>query len=102
MPNHKYDWPALLAEFERSGLTQTQFCLERKINLRYFNLQRSKRRLRSSPAFAQAVVAPVDTSAPLGSHLASASLTLQVGRCRIEWPRDLDLERLAALVLRLA
>lgn len=28
----KYDWPALLKEFEQSGLTQAQFCLNKHIN----------------------------------------------------------------------
>lgn len=36
----KYDWPTLVAEFEQSGLTQNQFCLNKDINPKYYPQKR--------------------------------------------------------------
>ncbi|WP_413470502.1 IS66 family insertion sequence element accessory protein TnpA, partial [Teredinibacter turnerae] len=32
MPNIKYNWPQLFADYEQSGLSQTEFCKQHGIN----------------------------------------------------------------------
>ena len=89
----KYNWEELLAEFDASGLTQTQFCKERDINPRYFSLQRSKLlKENKGPDFQR-----VDVQAP-----ATTGLTIQVGRCRVVCPESMPITAFAQLVHSLA
>ena len=88
----KYNWPALLEEFEQSDLTQTRFCEEKNINPKYFSQQRSKAKSNSERPFSKIEVSP----AP------SQGLTLEVGRCKIHCPDNMPLQSLATLVHTLA
>ncbi|WP_317928422.1 IS66 family insertion sequence element accessory protein TnpA [Halioxenophilus sp. WMMB6] len=38
----RQQWQSLIAEFEVSGQTQTEFCKQRNLNPKYFSLKRSK------------------------------------------------------------
>ena len=84
----KYDWPALFEEFEQSGLNQTQFCEEKKINPKYFSQKRNKAEGESRKPFAK-----VNVQKPT-----SEGVTLEVGRCKILCPDSMSLQSLAALV----
>ena len=86
----KYDWAALLAEFEHSGLTQTQFCLNKDINPKYFSQKR------------KAAQAPEDTGFTQVNLQAPSGITLEVGRCKIRCADTLSLSAIADLVHRLA
>ena len=88
----KYDWPALLEEFEQSGLNQTQFCQEKKINPKYFSQKRSKAKGKSRKPFTK-----VNVQEP-----SSEGLTIEVGRCKILCPDSMSLQSLATLVRSLA
>ena len=86
----KYDWPVLFEEFEQSGLTQTQFCLNKDIDPTYFSQKR------------KAAKVPTDTGFTKVSVQAPAGITLEVGRCKIQCANHLSLAALADLVHRLA
>ncbi|WP_019604721.1 IS66 family insertion sequence element accessory protein TnpA, partial [Teredinibacter turnerae] len=58
MPNIKYNWPQLFADYEQSGLSQTEFCKQHGINPKYFSLKLSKRKASESSPFAKAIVQP--------------------------------------------
>jgi len=57
----KYDWPALLKEFAQSGLTQTQFCLNKDINPKYFSQKRKGSKAPEDTGFTK-----VNVQAPSG------------------------------------
>jgi len=86
----KYDWPSLLDEFEQSGLTQTQFCLNKDINPKYFS---QKRKLAK---------APKDTGFAKVNVQVPSNITLEVGRCKIRCANHLSLVAIADLVHHLA
>ena len=86
----KYDWPALLEEFEHSGLTQAEFCLNKDINSKYFSQKR------------KAGKTPKDTRFTKVQVQASSEITLEVGRCKIRCANHLSLAAIANLVHHLA
>lgn len=86
----KYDWPNLLKEFEQSDLTQTQFCLNKDINPKYFSQKR------------KAAKAPEDTGFAKVNVQAPSSIILEVGRCKIRCANHLSLAAIADLVHHLA
>ena len=86
----KYDWPVLLEEFERSGLTQAQFCLNKDINPKYFSQKRKAAKAPKNTGFTQ-----VQVQAP-------SDIILEVGRCKIHCPQPLSLAAIVELVHRLA
>jgi hypothetical protein len=92
----KYDWPAIFAEFESSNQTQTQFCNEHDISLRYFNQQLQKHRNSDKTRFIE-----VEVNAEEAGSLETA-LTITVGRCKIECPTNMPLPSFATLVHSLA
>ena len=86
----KYNWPALLEEFEQSGLTQAQFCQNKNINPKYFSQKRKAAKTPKDTGFAK-----VQVQAPSG-------ITLEVGRCKIRCANHLSLVAIADLVHHLA
>lgn len=86
----KYDWPVLLEEFEQSGLTQAQFCLNKDINPKYFSQKRKASKAPKDSGFVKAQV-----QAPSG-------IILEVGRCKIRCANHLSLVAIADLVHHLA
>ena len=86
----KYDWPVLLEEFEQSGLTQAQFCLNKDINPKYFSQKR------------KAAKTPKDTGFTQVQLQAPCDITLEVGRCKIRCAQPLSLTAIVELVHRLA
>ena len=90
----KHDWSALLAEFEQSGLSQTEFCKQKDINLGYFCRKRNNLESKSSDSSTFAKVDVQNTPAE--------GFSLQVGRCRILCPNSMPLQSLATLVHTLA
>jgi len=86
----KYDWPALLEEFEQSGLTQVQFCLKKNLNPKYFSQKRKAATASTDTAFTK-----VSVETPTG-------MTLQVGRCKIHCTHTLSLAAIVELVHHLA
>ncbi len=92
----KYDWPKLIADFEASDKTQTQFCKELDINARYFNQQLHKYRSQDKTKFVELEVEPQQTAT------AETSLIIVVGRCKIECPTSMPLQSFTTLVHSLA
>lgn len=88
----KYDWPALLKEFEKSGLTQAQFCQEHGVSPRYFSQKRTQYLKSEAERFTQVEVESASFD----------GLVLEVGRCKINCPATMTLKALAALVHTLA
>ena len=88
----KYDWPTLLAEFEQSGLNQTQFSKEKGINAKYLCQKLKEARDKNTKPFTKVQVEA--TSAD--------SLCLEVGRCKIHCPHTLPLTSVVTLVNSLA
>lgn len=90
----KYNWPALLEEFENSGLTQTQFCKNKDINPRYFSLRRSKHLASGQSGFTKVELETTSNN--------PAGIIIEVGRCKILCPPSLSAQALATLVHSLA
>ena len=86
----KYNWPALLEEFEQSDLTQAQFCLNKDINPKYFSQKR------------KAAKAPKDTGFTKVQVQAPSDITLEVGRCKVRCAHTLSFAAIVELVHRLA
>ena len=86
----KYDWPALLEEFEQSGLTQAQFCLDKGINPNYFSQKRKAANTSTDTGFTKVTVET------------PTSISLEVGRCKIHCTQPLSLTAIVELVHRLA
>ncbi|TVZ37639.1 hypothetical protein P886_1282 [Alteromonadaceae bacterium 2753L.S.0a.02] len=94
MPNKKHNWPQLFADYEQSGLSQTEFCKQRDINPKYFSLKLSKRRASEGSPFAKAIVLPEV------EH--TNCLVLQIGHCKILCPSTMPIPSFVALVKALA
>lgn len=92
----KYDWPALLAEFEQSSLNQSQFAKEKSINPKYLSqkLKAAATIDKNPQAFTKVAV---DTSPATRD-----GLFLEVGRCKIYCPETMPLSSLVTLVHSLA
>ena len=95
MSKHRtYNWPLLFAEFERLGLSQTEFCKQHDINPKYFSLKLSKRKVQEAGAFMRAVVST--------ENLLPQGLILEVGKCKIYCPQSMSTVGFASLVEALA
>ena len=90
----KYDWPALLTEFEKSSLNQTQFAKEKGINPKYLCQKLKGAKEKNPKPFAKV---KVETSSST-----SEGITLEVGRCKMHCPNNMPLASLATLVHSLA
>lgn len=90
----KYNWPEIFKTFEESGLSQTQFCKEQNINVKYFNLRYSKHRSDEAcdQGFTKIDVQPSE----------SAALTLQIGQCTIHCSNTMPIDSFVSLVRKLA
>ncbi len=81
----KYDWPALFLAFEKSGLNQTQFCLEQNLNPKYFSQKRKAELREPSSSFTKLMIQPQpDLSNALDQP--GQGWRIQVGRCHIYSP----------------
>jgi len=103
MPIRKYDWPALFKAFDRSGLSQAEFCRSHQINPKYFSGKLSKRSASSNRGFNELLCAsdPIDSAAnEIAQQL--PSISLQVGRCRVDLPSHIDAKTVVELVRSLA
>lgn len=96
MPKRRtYPWPQLLAQFERSGLSQTEFCKQHDINPKYFSLMRSKHQVVDNDRAFAKVVVPPESSRELSTL---PGLVVELGHCKIHCPPNLPIASLAALV----
>ncbi len=94
MPNKKHNWPQLFADYEQSGLSQTEFCQQRELNPKYFSLKLSKCKASKTSAFTKVAVQPeVD-------HV--AGLVLQIGHCKILCPPTMPIPSFVTLLKELA
>lgn len=87
----KYDWPVLIAAFEKSGLTQIQFCEMNNLNPRYFS-QCRKRLTQHKNSF---VKVTVESPRPIG-------VIVEYGQCRIHCGAQATATEIAQLVRALA
>ena len=90
----KYNWPALLTEFEQSGLNQTQFAKEKGINPKYLSQKLNGAKDKDPKPFAKMKI-ETNTATCDG-------LFLEVGRCKIHCPSNMPLTSLVTLVHSLA
>ena len=96
----KYNWPELFEAFELSESTQTEFCKQRSINPKYFNIKLNQhRKVTEKPSgFTRLQIAP-------SSHLTSGTSTSQVvieyGQCKIHCPDSMSSSAMADLVRQL-
>jgi hypothetical protein len=100
-PYRKYDWPALFLAFEQSGLTQTQFCLEQSLNLKYFS-QKRKAALRETNSPFTKVMMQAQSDLPTTLDQPGQAWRIQIGRCHIYSPDKASAASIAALVEQLA
>ena len=91
----KYNWPDLIDSYQASALSQTEFCKEKNINPKYFNLKYSQHRSKQD-----------DTSTFVKAQIESAvqvpTLTLHVGRCTVRCPHNMPIQSFVSLVHQLA
>lgn len=84
----KYDWPALIAAQEDSGLSQAEFCRQHGIDPRYFSLRKGQLRRKDAEPGDSGQAAKADASqafvraVPAGSSPAEVELTLTCGVLR--------------------
>lgn len=90
----RYNWPELIAQFEQSGLSQTQFSKQHDLNAKYFSLKLSKHRSQGPSAFVQAALASEPSS--------SQGLVVHVGNCKIHCPEAMPVQSFVSLVKALA
>ena len=86
----KHNWPELFDAFEKSGLTQTEFCKQHDINPKYFGLKLSKNKASKNTAFAKVEIEP--------KQAVTAGLTLEVGLCKVHCPMDMPIPSFVTLV----
>lgn len=92
MTKHKkYDWPALLAAFDGSGLSQAEFCKTQGIDACYFSQRRRQILAQDTPLI------PVTIDKPSINNL-----VVEVGRCKIHCPQHYSLDELKQLLQALA
>ncbi|WP_185231017.1 IS66 family insertion sequence element accessory protein TnpA [Teredinibacter franksiae] len=89
-----YNWPQLFAEFERSGLSQVEFCKQHDLNPKYFNLKLSKLKAQEDSAFAHVVVQP--------ELYSRQGLVLEVGNCKVHCPPAMSIPSFVSLIKSLA
>ncbi len=56
MPNKKHNWPRLFADYEQSGLSQTEFGKLHGLNPKYFSLKLSRRKASEGSPFTKPIV----------------------------------------------
>lgn len=94
MPNRRYNWPQLFAEFEASGQSQTDFCKQLAIDPSYFSARWNKRKTASSgDAF---------TQLRLKAPTLPEGFVLSVGRCSVQCSERVSTVKLAELIKALA
>ncbi len=94
---NRQEWQSLIAEFESSGLSQTEFCKQRELNPKYFSLKRSKLNHQNAtdvPAFSQVMLAHPKPS--------SASIELAFGRVTLKVTESTAPDYLAQVIRALA
>jgi len=93
----RQQWQSLIAEFEVSGQTQTEFCKGRNLNPKYFSLKRSKLIVKD------ATIAPAFTEVLLAQPKPSRSaIELEIGRVTIKVSQSTPSAYLADLIRALA
>ena len=95
MPNKKYNWPQLIADFEASDLNQTAFCQLHEINPKYFNRKLTDHRSKTA-GFCRVIPPAASNTKP------ETGLILEVGQCKIHCPDAMPIESFAFLVRSLA
>ncbi|GLS24408.1 IS66 family insertion sequence element accessory protein TnpA [Marinibactrum halimedae] len=97
MPKYRrYNWPHLLSEFEKSELTQVEFCKQHNVNPKYFSIKLSERKkAQAKQAFATVVVQPhKEPTQPQPLN----NLIIEIGQCKIHCPTTMPTPNLVALV----
>lgn len=81
----KYNWSELFTEFETLDISQSAFCAEKGINLKYFNLCYSKHRKQNSNK-----AVPVGFVEVRPVSISNPALRLIVGNAVLHFPPDTD------------
>lgn len=89
----KYNWPGLFKAFEESGLTQTAFCQEHNLSLKYFN-QQLKRFVQERHGLTKVEVAKPESLVGV--------MTVEYGRCRIHCLPGTAIDDIAQLLVSLS
>ncbi|WP_317929479.1 IS66 family insertion sequence element accessory protein TnpA [Halioxenophilus sp. WMMB6] len=71
-------WQSLITQYESSRLTQTEFCKQHNLNLKYFILKRSKHLPHTNTA------TPFIQSTRVTSSQPSSEIELQVGAIKLK------------------
>lgn len=73
----KAQWLSLIQEFEQSGLTQTQFCVQQEVNAKYFSLRRAKLKAAAGGnSFSEAVCSQSRADSPVSIQYGNVSIQL--------------------------
>jgi len=83
-------WPTLLKEFDESGLTQSQFCLDCNINPKYFSTRRGQLLNERNDKFVNAKIEP------------PAQLALRIPNARLHFDTSVSPTYIASLMLALS
>ena len=67
-------WPTLLKEFDESGLTQSQFCLDRNINPKYFSTRRGQLLNKGNDKFVKAKISKTELPTQLTLRIPNVTL----------------------------
>ena len=85
----KRNWQELFDTFEKSDLTQTEFCKEHDLNPKYFSQKLAQHKSGSS-AFAKV---SVEHKEPI-----TTGLILEVGNCKVHCPVSMPIPSFVTLV----
>lgn len=89
----KRNWQELFDTFEKSDLTQTEFCKQYDLNPKYFSQKLAKNKA-GSTAFAKV---SVDPRKPI-----TTGFILEVGHCKVHCPMEMPIPSFVTLVKSLA
>jgi len=97
----KYNWPELFEAFELSELTQTEFCKQRSINPKYFNIKLNQhRKVADEPSSFTRL--HISSPNPLTSVFSTSQVVIEYGQCKIHCPDSMSSSDMVDLVRQLA
>lgn len=94
MRKTKAQWLALIADFEKSGMTQVEFCAKHGIDAKYFSARKSALRHEVANEF-------IKITPPQFKSANGALITLTVGNVELTFSPSVDANWLARFVVAL-
>lgn len=90
----KYNWQEYFKEFEKSNLSQAEFCKQNDLNPKYFSQKLTQHKASNNTAFAKVSITSEAPSIP--------GLIVEVGSCKVHCPASMPIPSFVSLVKSLA